>query len=345
MFAVGCNPIFGIHEGKPRPICADPSGNLIDDMEDGDGFICEMSGRKGHWYVVGDPTSTMLGPGDGTSLEPSLIDDQESGTSRYAARFTGSGFTGWGALMGFNLNVQDVAFQPYNAVAVGGIKFRMKSKSNTPVSVDFPIPDTTERRYGGQCEDSASASNCDNDFSFKIAAPTPDWTEYEVPFLALTQDGGSANWDPHVLIGIKFRVPPGAPFDVWVDDVRFYPCSTAGCRHPRRRLGQRPEQRLGGRITRNDRSLGRQSVDQRFQRHDLRSLQRLGHGPRRRLGRRNGDHSPLGWVPVVSSLAARAQLVVAWPTVASLSARTRCSLGCDDAKNGAFGSFGNRKVA
>ena len=226
----GCNPIFGIHEGKPRPICADPSGNLIDDMEDGDGFICEMNGRQGHWYVVGDSTSTILGPGDGTSLEPSLIDDQESGTSRYAAHFTGSGFTQWGALMGFNLKVEGLSVKTYDASALGGggIKFRMKS--NTPVSVDFPIPDTTERRFGGHCEDSASASNCDNDFSFKIAAPTPDWTEYEVPFLALAQDGGFANWDPHVLIGIKFRVPAGAPFDVWVDDIRFYPCSTGSCR-------------------------------------------------------------------------------------------------------------------
>ena len=44
-----------------------------------------------------------------------------------------------------------------------------------------------------------------------------------MPFAALTQQpGGSATWNPRFLLGIQFVVGPGAAFDVWVDDIRFY---------------------------------------------------------------------------------------------------------------------------
>ena len=41
----GCNSVFGIHEGAPRPMCTDSL--MIDDMEDGDGSICRTGGRRG----------------------------------------------------------------------------------------------------------------------------------------------------------------------------------------------------------------------------------------------------------------------------------------------------------
>ena len=55
VLAAGCNSIFGIHEGTPRPICADQL--MIDDMEDGDDLICKSSGRNGGWYDFGDGTA------------------------------------------------------------------------------------------------------------------------------------------------------------------------------------------------------------------------------------------------------------------------------------------------
>ena len=78
--------------------------------------------------------------------------------------------------------------------------------------------------------------NCLNPFGFQITTASVDWVEYEVPFSALTQfgagfpSGGSATWNPRSLFGVGFVPQSVAPFDVWVDDVRFYKCGAGGCR-------------------------------------------------------------------------------------------------------------------
>jgi hypothetical protein len=225
--ASGCNTLFGISEGTPRPVCTEtPLEPLIDDMEDGDGSICALDGRNGFWYTVGDGTSSDLTPG--LPFAPTKIPGGH-GTSQYAARFTGSGFTDWGALMGFGLNRPGIGTLPYDASSAGGVKFWMRS--NAPVTLEFLLPDTTLPRDGGTCADTPTARNCNNAYSFVITAPRNEWTEYEVPFSALSQPGGSVTWQPRYLLGIQFGVQPGAAFDVWVDDVRFYLCATPDC-HP-----------------------------------------------------------------------------------------------------------------
>src|SRR5262249_51484681 len=148
--------------------------------------------------------------------------------SRYAAHFAGSGFTDWGALMGLGLNVQGLARQPYNANTAAGIKFWMKSTA--PVSVDFLLPSTAPESDGGSCDTTSAANFCDQHFSFAITAPTASWTQYEIPFEALDRPGGPAIWQSSQILAIHFRVPAGAPFDVWVDDVAFYyQCGSFGC--------------------------------------------------------------------------------------------------------------------
>lgn len=227
VLAGGCNSAFDIHEGQPRAQCSDPLGLLIDDMEDGVADICPLSGRHGAWYTVGDGTSADLTVGSMLDYKPTLIPGGR-GASRYAARFTGSGFTDWGALLGFNLNAVGLAVQPYDASNTGGIKFWMKS--NAAVSVNFLIPETVLPANGGQCDPNANDPNCNSHFAFKIAAPSADWAEYEVPFSALTQQyEGKATWNPQLLLGIQFLVGPGAAFDVWIDDVSFYYCATPSC--------------------------------------------------------------------------------------------------------------------
>src|SRR6185436_16012974 len=155
----------------------------------------------------------------------------------------GSGFTDWGALMGFNLNVLDLRPEEYNASTIGGIKFSMKS--DAPVNVGFPVKATIPVSRGGTCAESADAFDCDNHFAFSITAPAPDqWIEYDVPFAALAQPikgdaqgntlFGSVPWTPAKLVGIQFAAarPPTAlelAFDVWVDDIRFYGCSAPEC--------------------------------------------------------------------------------------------------------------------
>jgi hypothetical protein len=224
---VSCRQILGI---RSRHACGDP--RVIDNFEDGDFLICEAGGRRGGWFFVQDGTGTLLLAPD-QDLTPSR---GGPGTSQFAARMTGSGFTKWGALMGLVLNAEAPPgpLRPYDARGNGGVRFRMKS--NAPISVAFPTSETTPVADGGTCAGNFAAGGCDDHFQFLIAAPAPDeWVEYDVPFTALARvgGGGSATWSPSRLIGLNFQVPVLVPadraFDVWVDDIRFYQCSGAAC--------------------------------------------------------------------------------------------------------------------
>lgn len=54
--------------------------------------------------------------------------------------------------------------------------------------------------------------------------------EYKLPFSAFSQAGGSVMWNPTRLTSIDFKPLSGeGPFDIWVDDLRFYNCSLDDC--------------------------------------------------------------------------------------------------------------------
>jgi hypothetical protein len=214
---------------SPPARCADPL--LIDDMEDGDRFICESGGRHGAWYALKHDTSTNTSPPG--EFTPASIPGGR-GASGYAAHFMGFDVFDQGA-MGFSLDGEGAAAQPFDASFASGIKFWMKS--NAPVIVEFPIPETIPPdEPAGTC---TAPGNCDNHFRFSIAAPAQSgWTEYSVPFTALKQDYksapdvgvlvGTAQWDPAQLVKVQFNAGPD-PFDVWIDDVRFDQCSGSVC--------------------------------------------------------------------------------------------------------------------
>jgi hypothetical protein len=237
---LSCRQIVGIHPAPPSgPAsgCDDPA--MIDDMEDGDGNICqtEASGKRhGSWVTLGDGSSgSTLEPAQERVFLPEEISGGRGPASHLAAHFHGSGFTEWGALLGFVLN--DGHGLSLDLSRAGGITFFMKS--NVAVSVNFRIPETVLPSLGGACADSPTALNCNNNFEFRISAPLKpdDWIEYKVPFSSLAQvvQGpprnprfGTATWNPN-LVGVDFQVDPGAAFDVWIDDVAFYRCLLTDC--------------------------------------------------------------------------------------------------------------------
>src|SRR5712672_2738344 len=176
----GCNAIFDIRAGKASldGPCADAL--VIDDMEDGDGFICELGRRHGSWFTLGDGTSAMLLPAPGQAFTPMMIPDGGRRASHWAANMTGRGFLDWGAAMGFNLNVQGTAIQPDDVSMAGGIKFWLKS--DVPIVVNFPIPATIPVSEGaGTCSDGPNGRDCGNHFVFPIVTPDANqWVEYDV---------------------------------------------------------------------------------------------------------------------------------------------------------------------
>ena len=231
-----CRQIVGI--GPPADEGATCRNVLmIDNLEDGDREICAVGGREGVWLTLGDGTSTDLQPAQGSTFTPTLIPGGR-GQSRHAARFSGSGFTDWGAKMIFDLDDSGgLATVPYNASTTAGLTFWMKS--TTAVTLSFTLPETVPAARGGMCMDSSTAWNCENNYQFRIAQPTTnDWLQYWVPYAALAQGFlesprhpifGSATWNPSRLLGAQFSVDPGATFDVWIDDVAFYHCQTTAC--------------------------------------------------------------------------------------------------------------------
>ena len=82
--------------GESGPV----SGDLVDDLEDGDDAILDDGGRRGGWYTFNDETDGTQSP-PGTGFVPS---PGGAGDSAYAAGTSGGGFTEWGAGMGFDLN-------------------------------------------------------------------------------------------------------------------------------------------------------------------------------------------------------------------------------------------------
>jgi len=230
VLSAGCNAAFDIHEGTPRRLCADPL--TIDDLEDGDGTICPSDGRNAGWYDFGDGSDGQIDPPPSplSVFTPTKILDGSHGTSQYAARFNGSGFTSWGARMGLALKLgHGTETQAYDVSNQGGIVFWMKS--SVPVSVEFPTLETATFDRGGACTDTSTASNCDNHFFFQVPVPVPEWQQFFVPFSALAQrPGGNAVWNPRHLLNIQFGVLAGATFDVWIDDLAFYDCAAPNCR-------------------------------------------------------------------------------------------------------------------
>src|SRR5262249_25593922 len=98
--------------------------NLIDNMEDGDASILMQGGRVGVWYTFNDMTvGGVQVPPAGANFIPDLIPGGGQNGSTRAAHTTGSGFTTWGAGMGFDLNNNGMTKLPYNAGAFTGISF------------------------------------------------------------------------------------------------------------------------------------------------------------------------------------------------------------------------------
>jgi hypothetical protein len=213
--------------------CSDPL--LIDDMEDGDNQICPTGGRKGTWWAISDGTSTDLTPAVGSIFTQELIPGGR-GQSRAAAHLAGSGFAG---AAGLDLGLA-VKGQTYDASAFNGISFWMKTNA-AYLNFDIFTPDTIPVSDGGSCMDSDTALNCNNPWWFGVNTPKSDtWFQVAVPFAAFAQlpanstttgnvVTGSATWDPTKLDDLWALVEGPAAFDLWIDDISFFPCTGSAC--------------------------------------------------------------------------------------------------------------------
>jgi hypothetical protein len=204
-------------------------GEIISDLEDGTGHICEGNGRRGVWYAFNDSQSTQW-PAvttPGTPISPSLIPGGREESVRAMHTF-GEGFSEWGAGIGFDLVFDGTTYSTYDASAYDGISFWAKSESGpASISVRISTKATTLAKYGGTCL---------NEPCYPLSTElglNAQWTYYFIPFARL-DTGGPV--ERSQLTNVQFMTPEERAFDFWVDDVRFFegpaPCAApvpAGC--------------------------------------------------------------------------------------------------------------------
>jgi hypothetical protein len=206
---------------------------LIDDME-GRGVptgwldgVSVTNPRAGTWYVFDDGTDGgMLTPAlapIGTAAQIIAVIPGGRGASAHAAHVVGnSGFTNYGAGMGFNLNVDSGMPHVYDATAYQGFTFWARAAGDAgPTVVLFNVLDrnTAQPVSGGICDGGA----CNGSFGVTLAL-TDAWQLFTVHYSDLhrpvwaVSDGSP--FDPSNMIGCQFQVQ-GQSFDLWVDDIYF----------------------------------------------------------------------------------------------------------------------------
>jgi hypothetical protein len=198
---------------------ADP--DLIDNLDDGNDHIVVTPTRRGSWYTFHDESDGGVQvPGDSAFT---LAAGGATASSAYYVRTTGSGFTDWGAGVGFDLNAGDSGPKgKFNATAYTGISF--KAKGNVTIRFAVQIAAVLETTLGGTCVPSTTPMfECDDTHGTNIAL-TSTWATYQVPFNNLVQEmwGLPAMFSKTTLTAVVFQFLPSASFDVSIDDVRFY---------------------------------------------------------------------------------------------------------------------------
>ncbi|WP_434041517.1 MULTISPECIES: hypothetical protein [Sorangium] len=206
---------------------------LIDDMEDGDGAIEEVGGRVGYWYSYNDGTGTQTPPVYSEAMPVGFIPEALTpprGESTMAMHTFGSGFTEWGAGVGFALNGPDMGLFPYDASAYSGIKLWARlGDAGAVTAMKVNVSDKVSEPAGGICDESAGEGDPNRCFDhwFYTAPLGTEWAEIVIPFEELTRLGTGAEptaeaVDVTGLYTIEFRFAQGEDFDVYIDDISFY---------------------------------------------------------------------------------------------------------------------------
>jgi hypothetical protein len=190
--------------------------NMIDDMEADTGSIKAQQGRVGAWYTYNDETvGGTQTPAMGATFLPEAITGGANGGT-HAAHTSGTGFSTWGAGMGFDLNNNGSSKQIYSVAGKTGIAFW--GRGGHAIRVKVLTADTTPIAEGGTC-----TTSCGDNHGM-VFTLTQSLQQFALPFSSLVQEGWGAAvaFAPDKVIGVQFQVVANVPFDFWVDDIGLY---------------------------------------------------------------------------------------------------------------------------
>jgi hypothetical protein len=196
--------------------------SMIDDMEDKDGSILAAEGRVGAWYTYNDTTGTQVPPAGQMGFDMTELTPPRD-TSTYAANTSGSGFTTWGAGIGFDLNNDGSAKQPYDASAYKGVTFWAKAGTGGIKNIRMNVQDAQTAPEGGICDKTAT-KGC-NDHRGTAVLLTEEWKQFTFAFDAMKVVGFGQTFptfQTNKLFAIQFQASQNVKFDIWLDDVAFY---------------------------------------------------------------------------------------------------------------------------
>ncbi|MGC4092553.1 MAG: carbohydrate binding domain-containing protein [Polyangiaceae bacterium] len=201
---------------------ATSTGNtdMVDDLEDGDSRILQVNGRQGPWHTFNSGDSGGSQVPAGPTISPA---GEGANGSKGSMHISGNGYMFAG--IGFDLNNADTVpesaqSKAYDASAWTGVVFMAKGgSSSTKIRLELPMRDFVPPDRGGSC-----SGTCWNVYGYEMSSALgTSWQEVKVPFSMLVREEGGTSpaFDAKQLMSISFKTR-SAPFDFWIDDVRFY---------------------------------------------------------------------------------------------------------------------------
>jgi hypothetical protein len=197
---------------------------IIDDMED-QTTIISSSTTSGSWYVFDDATVGAQIVPDPMSSSHFPMEPIPGGryASHYAMRMRGSGFSNWGAGMGFDFGYDDRGEKiRIDTSAYAGVRFWARVGQRATTSATFKI-------VAGTCStaDSSATSmppGCMLAYAKNLVLTT-DWVLQEIGLGELLNSVGPIPRDQ--VYSFLFYAPPSTTFDLWVDDISWIPAAPA----------------------------------------------------------------------------------------------------------------------
>jgi hypothetical protein len=196
---------------------------MINDMEAGTAI--QTTATPGYWYTYNDMTvgATQAPAVNGTFNTAQITPAR--GASTYGVHTTGSGFTGWGAGMGFNFIGPKIS--TVDASKYKGITFYAKGGGSVRVNV------LTKATTPEGCVCATQPKGCFDHFSV-LKTFAVDWSQININWTDLMQQGygAPATFDAKTLMGVNFQslnpsttLPSPSPYsvDFWIDDIAFIP--------------------------------------------------------------------------------------------------------------------------
>jgi poly(3-hydroxybutyrate) depolymerase len=196
-------------DNEHRSVLAAGKSGIIDDFETEPDRIALNEGRDGYWYSYDDST--------GGKLER---EERRDGTGvLYVAS---SGFTNWGAGVGFTLNPETsrTKVYPYDASAYSGIRLRARGRGRVRLLATSVA--STPKSEGGSC--TRSGDSCYDRPGVWVDL-TGDWQTMSYPFCALVSEGWGSEplgLSPADIVGFQFQFESSKDVELWLDDLEFF---------------------------------------------------------------------------------------------------------------------------